>query len=160
VGGSHKSTRPLEATALIVLRTALVALTFFLLSVINRPAIWIALPVALLGAARELPHLTERPHLFGYALLAVSARRDEDSGRRWEANAPRCGRPSRARGAVGQPSRRRRAARCGRLRRGAAPGGMGRTFARSRPRTLWAEIRLPTLIAAGLVLANSPFPPA
>jgi hypothetical protein len=59
------------ATALIVLRTALVALTFFLLSLINRPALWIALPVALLGAARVLPSLTERPHLFTYALVAA-----------------------------------------------------------------------------------------
>src|SRR5262245_25397021 len=59
------------ATALIALRTALVALTFLLLSVINRSALWIALPVALLGAARVLPSLTDRPHLFTYALLAA-----------------------------------------------------------------------------------------
>jgi hypothetical protein len=59
------------ATALIALRTALVALTFFLLALINRPALWIALPVALLGAVRVLPSLTERPHLFTYALLAT-----------------------------------------------------------------------------------------
>lgn len=59
------------ATALIVLRTALVALTFFLLSVINRSALWIALPVAALGAARVLPSLTDRPHLFTYALFAA-----------------------------------------------------------------------------------------
>src|SRR5262245_16697334 len=59
------------ATALIALRTALVALTFLLLSVINRQALWIALPVALFGAARVLPSLTDRPHLFTYALLAA-----------------------------------------------------------------------------------------
>jgi tetratricopeptide (TPR) repeat protein len=59
------------ATALIALRTTLVALTFFLLALINRPALWIALPIALLGAARVLPSLTERPHLFTYALLAA-----------------------------------------------------------------------------------------
>ena len=59
------------ATALIVFRTTLVALTFGLLSLINRPALWIALPVALFGAARVLPSLTDRPHLFTYALLAA-----------------------------------------------------------------------------------------
>jgi hypothetical protein len=72
------------ATALIALRTALVALTFFLLSMINRPALWIALPVALLGAVRVLPSLTDRPHLFTYALLAaflLIATRILDAGR-------------------------------------------------------------------------------
>jgi hypothetical protein len=59
------------ATALIVLRTALVALTFYLLAAINRPAVWISLPVSLLGAARVLPSLTDRPHLFTYVLLAT-----------------------------------------------------------------------------------------
>jgi hypothetical protein len=59
------------ATALIVLRTALVAMTFFLLALITRPALWIALPIALLGAARVLPSLTDRPHLFTYVLLAT-----------------------------------------------------------------------------------------
>src|SRR6185503_1506952 len=34
------------ATALILLRTAFVALTFFLVALINRPALWIALPVS------------------------------------------------------------------------------------------------------------------
>jgi hypothetical protein len=59
------------ATALIALRTALVALTFLLLSLINRPSLWIALPIALFGAAQVLPSLTDRPHLFTYALLAA-----------------------------------------------------------------------------------------
>src|SRR5262245_28916739 len=59
------------ATALIALRTALVALTFLLLAVINRPALWMALPIALLAAARALPSLTDRPHLFTYVLLAA-----------------------------------------------------------------------------------------
>ncbi len=59
------------ATALILLRTALVALTFFLLSMINRTAVWIALPIALCAAAQALPSLTDRPHLFTYALFAT-----------------------------------------------------------------------------------------
>lgn len=95
------------ATALIVFRTALVGLTFWLIAAVsvrgalpprlarptpslgastprseragsltwlardNRSALWIALPVALLGAARVLPSLSDRPHLFTYALLAT-----------------------------------------------------------------------------------------
>ena len=59
------------ATGLILLRTSLVALAFLLIALINRPALWIALPVALFGAARVLPSLLDRPQLFTYAFLAA-----------------------------------------------------------------------------------------
>jgi hypothetical protein len=147
------------ATALIVFRTALVALTFFLLAVINRPALWIALPVALLGAARELPQLTERPHLFDYVLLAgflLVATRILDAG--------------------GRPTRRAAIVLLVlevlwvNLHGGAALLGVAvfgtvllqvawdARSLRSKPRALWAEIRLPIMTAAGLVLAQFAFP--
>jgi hypothetical protein len=147
------------ATALIVFRTAFVGLTFFLLALINRSALWIALPVALLGAARELPHLTERPHLFGYALLAgflLVGTRILDAG--------------------GRPTRRAAivllvlevlwvnlyggAALLGVAVFGAVllQVGWDTRSLWSKPRALWAETRLLILIAAGLVLAQFAFP--
>jgi hypothetical protein len=147
------------STALILFRTAFVALAFFLLSAINRPALWIALPVALLGAARELPNLTERPHLFDYVLLAtflLVATRILDAG--------------------GKPTRRMAILLVGleilwvNLHGGAALLGVtifGALLLQvawdarslwSNPSALWSEHRLLILISAGLVAAQFVFP--
>jgi hypothetical protein len=59
------------ATALILLRTLLVALTFFLLARINLPSLWLALPVGLLAAESARTGFTDRPLMFTYVLFAA-----------------------------------------------------------------------------------------
>lgn len=59
------------ATGVILLRTALVAITFLLLLSIDRDRVWITAPLAILGAALALPGFVDRPQLFTYVLFTA-----------------------------------------------------------------------------------------